>query len=60
MGGYVILCDEPWRLDMNLKHPGTPDEERKLSYRGKNISTLLYSNPISPVKFPTDCLILGV
>ena len=27
VGGCVILCDEPWRLDMNLKHPGAPGEE---------------------------------
>lgn len=23
----VILSDELWRLDMNLKHPGAPGEE---------------------------------
>lgn len=27
VGGCVILYDEPWRLDMNLKHPGAPGEE---------------------------------
>lgn len=51
-GGCVTLCNGPWRLNMNLKHPGIPSEERKLCYQEKDTSTLLYSNPISQVKFP--------
>ena len=26
-GGCVVLSDELWRLDMNLKHPEAPGEE---------------------------------
>lgn len=51
VGDYEVLHDGPWMLDMNFKHLGIPDEERKLSYQEKNIRTLLYSNPKSQVKF---------
>lgn len=32
-GDYEVLCDGPWTSDMNLKHPGIPGEEKKLSYK---------------------------
>lgn len=53
----MILCDGPWRLDVNLKHLGIPGEERKLSYQEKNTSILLCSNTISQV-VSTACSIL--
>lgn len=31
-GGCVILYHGPWRLNMSLKHPGAPREERKFSF----------------------------
>lgn len=42
VGGYTVLCGGPWRLDMNLKQPEIPGEERKLSHQEKNTRTLLY------------------
>ena len=32
VGGCVILYDGTWGLNMNLKHPGAPCEERKFSF----------------------------
>lgn len=59
VGDCKFLHDGPWMLNMNFKHLGIPGEERKLSYQGKNIRTLLYSNPKLQVKVSTACLTLG-
>lgn len=41
VGDCEVLHVGPWMLDVNFKHLGNPGEERKLSYQGKNMRTLL-------------------